>query len=516
MRFNKLAALSLVSFLAACGGGAGAVAPKALSPENKSGKMDSHGHAVSKEAAAGFDRALDEFADHDKRQDWAADSCKSVAQSFEEASSAQKSATNRDLPEALYNEGLAHQRCGDGAGARDAFERAVSTDPGFHRAKAQLALYDFQKSGDLDSTIEKLDQIIRDAKFQNVEALVSLAALQMQRNNDEPNQDGKDDLERARKNLQRSLAIDDSYMPALNQLAIYYLEQAKAKAGEKKRVVGKRGRGLVVSGGKKALVNEQQLDLAALVAGQAVKKNPNYAPIHNTSGLILVELRNYNQAVQEFGKAAKLDPNFFEAHMNYAAVNLSFRGFQEAEKAYRQALKLHPDEFEAHLGLALAIRGQIQPGQGEKLLEDAQKELDAAKKIAPDRPEPYYNEAILTQEFRAKSQGDQAIPTLEKAAEQYKAFIAKAGDDAVFAEAVKRSKERTQDITDTVKFIKEGIEAKRQQDEFNAQSKKLEEEQKAKDAQDAKDKAAADKAAAAAGDKDKGGDKSKDKTPPKK
>src|SRR5690606_12482690 len=341
------------------------------------------------------------------------------------------------FPEALYNAGLAYQRCGKDEEARKKFDAAAAADSGFHRARAQLVLYDYQRTGDLDSTIAKLEQIIRDAKFQNAEALVSLAALQMERDSDRPDSDGKDDLERAQKNLQRALAVDDTYMPAFNQLAVYYLEQAKKKAGQVKR--SRRGRrGMEVSGAQRAEVNEQQLDLAALVASQAQRKNPNYAPIHNTTGLILVELKNFNGAVKAFGRARQLDPKFFEAHMNYAAVNLSFRGFGEAEKAYRDALKLRPNEYEAHLGLALALRGQINDGNYVKAVAEAQKHLDQAKKIDPERPEAYYNEAILTQEFRAK-RGDNAVPMLQKAAEQYRRFIAKAGNDSQFAEAVKRS-----------------------------------------------------------------------------
>ena len=52
----------------------------------------------------------------------------------------------------------------------------------------------------------------------------------------------------------------------------------------------------------------QQLELAALVCSQAIRKNPNYAPIHNTAGLIQNELGQVNGAVQEFATAAKLDP----------------------------------------------------------------------------------------------------------------------------------------------------------------------------------------------------------------
>jgi tetratricopeptide (TPR) repeat protein len=452
--FKTLVLVSLTALLAACGGSAGIKG--ALAPDKASGKADAKGHEVSKAAAANFDTALDQFAGHDKKQDWDDAACTSIAKSFNDAADAQKSDTGRPFPEAQYNAGLAYQRCGKDADARSEFENVVKSDPSFHRARAQLALYDYAKSNDIDGAISKLDQIIHDAKFQNVEALVSLAALQMERDNDQSDQDGKNDLERAQRNLQRALAIDDGYMPAFNQLAVYYLTQAKAKAGQLDK--SKRGRrGMEVSGASKSNVDSQQLDLAALVAAQAQKKNPNYAPISNTTGLIQVQLKNFNGAVKSFGKARQLDPSFFEAQMNYAAVNLSFRGYEEAEKAYRDALKLHPKDYEAQLGLALAIRGEINDTNFDAAVAEAQQHLDEAKKIAPDRAETYYNEAILTQEFRAKR--GSPVPTLKKASEQYKTFIDKAGSDPAFAAAVKRSKDRSQDIADTVKFIEEGEQA---------------------------------------------------------
>jgi tetratricopeptide (TPR) repeat protein len=239
-------------------------------------------------------------------------------------------------------------------------------------------------------------------------------------------------------------------------------------------------------------VDEQQLDLAALVASQAQRKNPNYAPIHNTTGLIQVQLKNFNGAVKSFGRARALDSKFFEAHMNYAAVSLSFRGYEEAEKAYRDALKLRPKEFEAHLGLALALRGQINDSNFEKMVASAQAELEEAKKIDGSRAETYYNEAILTHEFKAKrAAGPSAVPQLEKAAQQYRDFVAKAGDGGEFADAVKRSKERSTDIDDTIKFIKEGAIAEKDAAEAEKAAKEQE-------AAAAKEKEAADKAAAAA------------------
>lgn len=470
--FNRFAALGLVLMAVACGGGSSG-GKAVLSPDQASGKTDRSGNMVAKAAAEGFNTAIDDFQAVEKSGGWNEGTCDRVAKKFLDASGEQESVAGKKLPEALYNAGLAYQRCGNDAKAKEQFEAAQAADSQFHRARAQIALYKFQQTGDLDSAIRELDQIIRDAKFQNVEGLVSLASLQMQRGGDTSGTGCANDLACAQLNLQRAMAIDDSFMPAFNQLALYYLEQAKASAAGKTKARGKRRGGLEVSGAQKGQVNSQQLDLAALVASQAQKKNPNYAPIHNTTGLILVELQNYNGAVKAFGKARSLDPKFFEAHMNYGAVSLSFRGYGEAEKAYREALKLRPDTYEAHLGLALALRGQISDSNSKQYVEEAQKSLDAAKKLEGNRPEAYYNEAILSQEYRAKTENP--VPAWDNAIAQYQSFIAKAGSDDAFAAAVKRSKERVQDIEDTKKFYLEGKELEKQ-DKIEAEKRKAEEE----------------------------------------
>jgi Tfp pilus assembly protein PilF len=460
-RFSGIGIAGVLALVIGCGGGGGTGKPVELAAGEKSGFKTAGGQEVHREAAKGFDDALKSFATHDKAFDWTAESCKDVAGQFAHASDVQQSATHHAFASALYNSGLTYQRCGMEADAQKQFQAAIDADRSFHRAAAQLAMYEYARSQNLDSTIDKLNTIIRDAKFQNTDALVSVAALQMERQSDNSDADGKNDLERAVRNIQRALAIDDTYMPAFNQLAIYYYEQAKAKAGKKS---GRKAR-LVVSGAAGKRVDQQMLDLAALVAAQAVQKNPKYAAIQNTAGLIQVEQKNYNGAVKSFKRARELDPSFFEAHMNYAAVNLSFRGFKEAEASYRDAIKLHPKDYEAHLGLALALRGAIDDSNFDKNVAASQGELDECKKLEPDRAETYYNEAILTQEYKAKGSGQSAVPNLKKAAEIYKTFIGKAGNTDVFAAAVKRSKERSQDIEDTVKFIEEGEIARKNDEE---------------------------------------------------
>ncbi len=457
--------------LAVACGGSGEGAKSAADAPAKKGQKYIVSDAAKKEHSA----ALDTFLKADKAADWNESKCKAVAGQFIDASKKQQSDTGKPLPTSLYNAGVTYLRCGMEAEALEQFQAASAADPNFHRGRAQMALFDYSKSGNLDSAVSNLEGIIRDAKFQVVEALVSVAALQMERGSDQATDDGANDLERAKKNIQRALAIDDNYMPAFNQLAIYYMEMAKQAGGNKKRK-----RGLVVSGSKRKLANQQQLELAALVASQAIQKNGNYAPIHNTAGLIQVQMENFNGAVKSFARARALDPKFFEAHMNYAAVNLSFRGFSEAEKAYKEALRLQPQDYEAHLGLALAIRGQIDDSNFDKYVAEAQKQLDECKKIDASRPEAYYNEAILTQEYKAKSTGDakKSIPTLKEAVEKYEAFIQKAGSDEALADAVKRSKDRVQDIKDTITFIEEGERARVEQEKLDQQMKEEEEARK--------------------------------------
>jgi tetratricopeptide (TPR) repeat protein len=269
---------------------------------------------------------------------------------------------------------------------------------------------------------------------------------------------GKDadlaDFDCAKLNLQRALAIDDGYMPAFNQLALYYFGSSKKKASTGRKF----GRTIATNAALGKRGDVQQLELASLVCSQAVRKNSNYSPIHNTSGLILNELGQINTAVKEFQAAASLDPHFFEAQMNLAAINLSFRGFDKAEGAYRKALEMHPNDYDAHLGLALALRGQIDEANYDKQVAAVQAELDACKKIDPARPDTYFNEGILTQEYKAKGAGgtDKAIVVYNQAKQIFQTFLDKSSGKTEYDGAAKKSKERMQDIDDTITFLQAG------------------------------------------------------------
>lgn len=460
MKTTKIIGLvALMAFAIGCGGGqsadkTAADAKKGLGP-----------HGVTKVVAKKFDTALEELVRHDDKGDWTDGSCASVAEMFLDATKEHQSATGKPLPEGLYNAGIAYQRCAKHKEAKAQFEAVLRAHPGAHYAKVQLAMYEYQEKGDaiLDQTISKLNDAVLEAKFQNVDALVNVAMLQMKRNGPTGGQGCKDDMDCARLNIQRALAINDSYMPAFNQLALYYLSQARARA---QRQTGKK-RTLVAADGEETELSGQMLHLAALVCSQAIRKDSKYAPIYNTLGLIQVEQRNINTAVQAFNTARTLDPNFFEAQMNYAAVNLSFRGFATAEQAYQAAVKMRPNNYEARLGLALAIRGQIDNNNLDQKMALADAELKKARELEPSRPEAYFNDAILTQEFKAKYLSDEnkKIEMYQKASQAFDSFIGKVGSAPEYQAAVKNANERKEDMKKIIEFIREGqaaeAEAKR-------------------------------------------------------
>ena len=317
---TMITATALLALGAGCGGG-----PDAVKVKGPTGPADSNGNAVSVAAANKFNAGLEALVQHDKASDWSDATCTQVAQLFLDAA---KEQGDKNFNEAIYNAGLANQRCKKTAEARALFKQVFDKDSKFHRAKVQLAMYAYADSGekDIDAAISTIrEAAVVDAEFKNVEALVNLGMLYIKRNNKNEDPDGKTDLLRAKRFIQSALALDDGYMPAFNQLAILYLETAKDAAGrDSKRKMG-------ASHSKERKVDTQALDLAAVVCSQAIKKNPKYASIHNTAGMIQVELGNLNGAVGEFNNARTIEPAFYEAQMNYAAVNLSFRGFKQAE-----------------------------------------------------------------------------------------------------------------------------------------------------------------------------------------
>lgn len=358
-------------------------------------------------AVTGFPRALEAMLEKDRSRGWDAASCDAIAGQFLAAS--HDLSSSRYWAEPVYNAALVRQRCGAESAARELYEDILKHEPRFHRARVQRTRIDLDHGKlSLDAAITELSQAVRDAQYQNAEALMELARLQMKRDNAVPDSDGPSDMARAKKNLQRALAVDDAHMPTFNQLGLYYLTMAKRNPARSDQKGAPEG-----------------LDLALLITSQGIRKDVSYAPLRNTAGLIFYELGDLTRASASFAKARELDPTFFDAQMNFASLNVMVRGFSVAEQAYRTALELKPNDYDALLGLALALRGQIESSaNGEALTDEAEATLQKAITLTPERPEAYFNLAILYESYRSRSPlGGHA---LETAIQYYRQFAERA------------------------------------------------------------------------------------------
>lgn len=234
------------------------------------------------------------------------------------------------------------------------------------------------------------------------------------------------DADASRALFEAALARDPSFFPARSALV-----RAQAASG--------------AAGLDRAIVDVE----AQLVASRFTDVN----------ALVLLGTLQINlpRAVTELGEARRLDPASFEAQMSFAALNLGFHGYAPAEEAYRAALTLRPDDYDARLGLSLSLRAQIDEVRGPALVPEAERELVEAKSLAPDRPEAYFNEGILAQEYGGRW-GDEAerANSLVRARDLFTTFLAKAGDGSAFADARKRASAHLVEIDVLSRFGSEG------------------------------------------------------------
>lgn len=394
-----------------------------------------------------FEQALSEFAALDARGEFKAADCQRLAKAFLEADRESIDRGGRPLVDARYDAGLSYQRCGLHSEARAAFESALSADSRHGPSRAEVALDDFARKGSIDEAIATLEDVVRASRFLDTSTLVKLAALRLQRYRIVPNEA---ELEIAQKDIQRALAIDDRFMPAYNQLALFHLQRARQALGKANES------SMSLASEVEAGQRTQALDMAALVASQGLEKNPRYAPLHNTAGLVAVELGDLRQAIESFDRARSLSPSLLEATHNYAAVSLLTRSFERAESAYRATLSRSPKDYEALVGLALALRGQAKGPGDEIRLAAAEKTLDRAMALAPERPEAYFNRALLTSEFRAKSTEDgTSLTMLKRAYCELGRFMQRARNKEQYEIALKRAEMRRRDISDTMLFLRE-------------------------------------------------------------
>ncbi len=393
--FVPAAACWLLGVASACGGsksGAGATTPEnAARDESGNVVMASGGQAVTQEAFNHWTNALEAFEKQEEQGSWSDADCNRIVELFEDANEAQ----GNSFAEAIYMMGVVKAKCGHQEEALAAYRNALRANPKFCRARAALGLHELRR-GNASKAEQMFRQAIRD-DLRCTPAYVNLAIIQRSR--------GGASLDEARKNLRRALAVDSGYLPAFNELALVFM--AEAEAGK-----------------------EQSMDLAEIVCRQAQLLDKDYAPIYNTWGLIKMRRGDVNEALRFFGKARDLAPEMFEAHMNFGQVTLSFRGYEDAKAAFERAVRLHPEDYDAIIGLGAALRGLEQ-------YDAAEEQYKKAQKLQPNRPESYYNIALLYQDYK-----NGTLEDFQTAKRYFEQFLAKAGGNPKYKDAVASVKRR--------------------------------------------------------------------------
>jgi len=279
-----------------------------------------------------------------------------------------------------YMWGLVAGRCGDAATATEHFRAALAIEGDFCAPRIALAAQ-AENVGDTVRARSLLEQAVR-ADPRCGDGYVALARVQRLHFGER---------EEAVKNLRRALAMDSDDVRTLVELAQVYWEWGREEP--------------------------ERLALAAVICRQAQLVDPDYAPLYDTWGLIDIARGDLTEASAKLAEARRLDPDRYEAHMNFGQLTLSQRAYADGAEAFRDALRLRPRSYDATVGLGVALRGL-----GE--MEAAEARYRAAVAIDEQRPEAYFDLAILYQEHRGGT-----VEDLKRAEAMLAAFVERAKPD---------------------------------------------------------------------------------------
>jgi tetratricopeptide (TPR) repeat protein len=344
--------------------------------------------AINDEARGKWAQA-DTFFRQNEKAGWTSSACEKASEMYIGAGKAQRGG----LPEATFMAGLSLERCGKRDDASKLYRRALEQNPKLCKARVAIAVSAMEQGGTREAEAGFAQAIKDDPQCK--EAYANLAMLQRSQGGNGPRE--------ALNNLRRALAIDASYLPAFNQMALLYLDQSQT--------------------------NPQMIDLAGVVCRQAQLVDKDYAPIYNTWGLVHMRKGDVIEASRMFERAMQLDKNLFEAYMNFGQITLSFRGYQDAKSAFERAVTLRPRDYDAHIGLGVSLRGL-------KQAKDAEEQYAAAVSIDSSRPEAHYNLGVLHQDYMGGS-----VSELQQAKQHFQEFLSRARGGALEAtvEEVRRT-----------------------------------------------------------------------------
>ena len=120
-----------------------------------------------------------------------------------------------------------------------------------------------------------------------------------------------------------------------------------------------------------ALMMAGRLEAAVVQYREALRLDPNRAPVHLNLGNALESLGEQAEALRHYREALRLQPGYARAHNNIGDVLLGLGRLEEAEEHFGEALRIDAQLPDAHFNLALALLQRGAFAEGVRHLRDA-------------------------------------------------------------------------------------------------------------------------------------------------
>jgi predicted O-linked N-acetylglucosamine transferase (SPINDLY family) len=156
-----------------------------------------------------------------------------------------------------------------------------------------------------------------------------------------------------------------------------------------------------------AILNAQRgnFKVAARRFREASEVKPDHAPCHYNHGNVLIELKQFAQAIVCYDRALAIAPGYIEAHFNRGNALLRFGRFVDALADFDSAVRLNPNIAEIHSSRGNALREL-------KRLDDALASFDRALLLRPNEAAFHANRGNVLHEL---GRFDEAIGSFDKA-----------------------------------------------------------------------------------------------------
>jgi tetratricopeptide (TPR) repeat protein len=310
-----------------------------------------------------------------------------------------------------YEDGVRAAKSGDLAGARSAFDAAVSADPNAYEALHALGVLS-DREGKESQAIDLYRRALR-VQPDYEESAKGIVAINLRQ--------GQSDralqfMQPLAQQWERNLLLQAYYADLLVQLnrGEEAIKVARAALKRDERFVP------AMLSLVRANLKSGKVELADSILEQALAIDEKNAQLHYYKGKRLSDEQKLSEAITEFRRAVELDPDFAEARMELGLRLLAGANYDEALQQLQAVDKLTPRLVEVQLALGDAYRSKRQ-------WQEAKAAFDKALRMRSDLPQAHYNLALLYMTAGPEFPGPDALTSLAKAKEEFAAYRTQMG-----------------------------------------------------------------------------------------